>query len=88
MQTQDPLWHVKEWTDMKKTLIALVVLVVVGAGLYRVYWGAVKDDWMQHHPITEIVVNGEDRKYHLPDERAFRRNRLVRRHDAGFAEVL
>ena len=50
---------------MKKALIILGVTIVVGTGLFGVYWADDKDDWKQHHPITDIAVNGVERKYHL-----------------------
>ncbi len=50
---------------MKKALIILCVTLVVGTGLVGAYWAADKDDWRQHHPITDIAVNGVERKYHL-----------------------
>ena len=50
---------------MKKTLIILGVVIVVGAGLYAAYWGYSAQKWRQHLPITEIAVNGVERKYHL-----------------------
>lgn len=50
---------------MKKTLIVLGAIIAVGAGLYGAYWAQEKADWRQHLPITEITVNGVERKYHL-----------------------
>ncbi|MDE0225949.1 MAG: dienelactone hydrolase family protein [Gammaproteobacteria bacterium] len=50
---------------MKKALIILGVVIVVGAGLYAAYWGYADQKWRQHHPITEIAVNGVERQYHL-----------------------
>lgn len=50
---------------MKIALIILGVVIVVGAGLYAAYWGYAAEKWRQHHPITEINVNGVERKYHL-----------------------
>ena len=47
---------------MKK---ALIILGVVIAGLYAAYWGYRDQKWRQHHPITEITVNGVERQYHL-----------------------
>ena len=54
------------WREyVKKMLIIPGVIVAVGAGLYGAYWAEEKADWRQHHPITEITVNGMERKYHL-----------------------
>ena len=50
---------------MKKALIILGVVIVVIAGLYAAYWGYGDQKWRQHHPITEIAVNGVERQYHL-----------------------
>ena len=50
---------------MKKTLIILVAAIVVGAVLYVGYGGYSAEKWRQHHPITEIAVNGVERAYHL-----------------------
>ena len=50
---------------MKKALIILGVVTVAGAGLYAAYWGYSDEKWRQHHPITEIAVNGVERQYHL-----------------------
>ena len=50
---------------MKKTLMVLGVILAVGAGLYGADWAEEKAEWRQHLPITEIDVNGMERKYHL-----------------------
>jgi len=50
---------------MKKTLIILGVIIAVGTGLFVAYWAEEKSDWRQHHPITDITVNGVERQYHL-----------------------
>ncbi len=50
---------------MKKTLTVLGVMTASGAGLHEVYLAEEKAHWRQHHPITEITVNGVEREYHL-----------------------
>ena len=50
---------------MKKALIVMGVIIVVGAGLYAAYSGYVASKWRQNLPITEIAVNGVEREYHL-----------------------
>ena len=50
---------------MKKALIAVSAVIVVVAGLAAAFWGYGKREWRQHLPITEISVDGVERKYHL-----------------------
>ena len=51
---------------MKKTLVLLGVVVGGGgACLFGEDWAEEKAQWRQHHPITEIDVNGVEREYHL-----------------------
>ena len=50
---------------MKKALIIMGFIIVVGAGLYAAYSGYSASKWRQDLPITEIAVNGVERKYHL-----------------------
>ncbi|MCY4059568.1 MAG: dienelactone hydrolase family protein [Gammaproteobacteria bacterium] len=50
---------------MKRALIVLGAIIVAGAGLYGADWAQEKAEWRQHLPITEITVNGVERKYHL-----------------------
>ena len=54
---------------MKKTLTVLSVVVAVGLGAFGGYWAQEwaqeKAAWRQHLPLTEIAVNGVERKYHL-----------------------
>ncbi|MCY3620668.1 MAG: dienelactone hydrolase family protein [Gammaproteobacteria bacterium] len=54
---------------MKKalTVLGFVVAICMGplGGYWAQEWAKEKADWRQHHPITEITVNGVERKYHL-----------------------
>ena len=52
-------------SNMKKTLMVLGVILAVGVGLYGADWAEEKAEWRQHLPVTEIAVNGRERKYHL-----------------------
>ena len=54
---------------MKKALRVLGFIVAIGIGPFGGYWAQEwaeeKAEWRQHLPITEITVNGVERKYHL-----------------------
>lgn len=49
---------------MKKFFKILGIVVVICGALYAANWGYEVYKWRQYLPITEIAVNGVERKYH------------------------